>query len=231
MRRRSRAIMRAVLAVVLLTAPAVAGAQDPSDGQVWVQAVATGQLGDDWRTHVEVQPRWFNDASELGLTIVRTAIGRRVAPRVTAWVGHAWVPRTLGDGVRHEQRLWQQLSYAAPVVARWTPTARLRVEQRWLQPWDGVSHRVRLLARGQRPLGAATPWAVFAYDEAMFTLDQTRRGPARGFDRNRLAAGLVRRFSPVVSSDLGYVWETAAIPGGRRNDHVLLAVLNLSIPR
>ena len=223
----------AVLALVLAlpTAPVTAWAQDTSDGQVWVQALAIGQLGEHWRSHVEVQPRWMNDASELGLTIVRTAIGRRVAPRVTAWVGHAWVPRTLGEGVRHEQRLWQQLSYAAPVVARWTPTVRLRVEQRWLQPWDGASHRVRLLARGQRPLGAATPWAVFAYDEAMFTLDQTRRGPARGFDRNRLAAGLVRRFSPVVSSDLGYIWETATIPGGRRNDHVLLAVLNLSIPR
>ena len=216
---------------VLMTRPATVHAQDTSDGQVWVQALAIGQLGDHWRSHVEVQPRWMNDASELGLTIVRTAIGRRVAPRLTAWVGHAWVPRTLGAGVRNEQRLWQQLSYAAPAVACWTPTVRLRVEQRWLQPWDGASHRVRLLACAQRPLGAATPWAVFTYDEAMFTLDHTRRGPARGFDRNRLSAGLVRRFSPVVSSDLGYIWETAAVPDGRRNGHVLLAVLSLSVPR
>ena len=221
----------AAVLLMQLTGPVTMHAQDTSDGQVWVQALALGQLGDDWRTHVEVQPRVMSGASELGLTIVRTAIGRRVAPRVTAWVGHAWVPRTLGEGVRHEQRLWQQLLVNAPVARGWTPTVRLRVEQRWLQPWDGASHRVRLLARGQRPLGAATPWAVFAYDEAMFTLDQTRRGPARGFDRNRLAAGLVRRFSPAVSSDLGYIWETATIPGGRRNDHVLLAVLNLSIPR
>ena len=228
---RDRRMARAVLTLALLTVPATSWAQDTSDGQVWMQALAIGQLGADWRTHVEVQPRWMNDASELGLTIVRTALGRRVAPRLTVWLGHAWVPRTLGAGVRHEQRLWQQLSYAAPAVARWTPTVRLRVEQRWLQPWDGASHRVRLLARAQRPLGAATPLAVFTYNEAMFTLDHTRRGPARGFDRNRLAAGLVRRFSPVVSSDLGYIWETVTIPRGRRNDHVLLAVLNLSVPR
>ncbi len=222
--------LRALVLVLLMT-PDTARAQDTSDGQVWVQALAIGQLGDDWRTHVEVQPRWMNDASELGLTIVRTAIGRRVAPRLTAWLGHAWVPRTLGAGVRHEQRVWQQLLLNAPAVARWTPTVRLRLEQRWLQPWDGASHRVRLLARAQRPLGARTPWAVFTYDEGMFTLDHTPRGPVRGFDRNRLAAGLVRRFSPVVSADLGYVWETTAIPHGRRNDHVLLAVLNLSVPR
>lgn len=215
----------------LVTAPATVHAQDTSDGQVWVQALALGQLGDDWRTHVEVQPRRFNDASELGLTIVRTAIGRRVGARFTAWLGHAWVPRTLGAGTRHEQRVWQQLSYAGPTLGRWTPSARLRVEQRWLDPWDGASHRLRLLVRAQRPLGARTPWAVFTYNEAMFTFDRTPRGPERGYDRNRLAAGVVRRFSPVVSTDVGYVWENAAIPGGRRNDHVLLGVLNLSAPR
>lgn len=223
------AALTLALAGALLAAPAAA--QDAPDRQLWAQVLALGQIGDDWRTHVEVQPRVFSNASELGLTIVRTALGRRVAPRLTAWLGHAWVPRTFGSGVRHEQRIWQQLSYAAPAVGRWTSTARLRVEQRWLEPWDGASHRVRLLARAQRPLGAATRWAVFTYDEAMFTLDRTPRGPARGFDRNRLSAGLVRRFSPVVSSDVGYIWETATMPGGRRHDHVLVAVLNLSVPR
>ena len=172
----------------------------------------------------------MNDASELGLTIVRTAVGRRVAPRVTVWLGHAWVPRTLGAGVRHEQRIWQQLSLTAPAVGRWAPSARLRLEQRWLEPWQGPSHRLRVLNRAQRPLGG-TPWALFAYDEAMFTLDRTQRGPSRGFDRNRLAAGLVRRVSPTVSTDVGYIWENAVVPGGRRNDHVIVAVLNLSMPR
>jgi Protein of unknown function (DUF2490) len=102
------------------------------------------------------------------------------------------VPRTLGSGVRHEQRLWQQLSFAGPVVGGWTPTARLRLEQRWLEPWAGTSHRVRVLARTQRTLGATSPWGLFTYNETMFTLDRTPRGPARGFDRNRLSGGVVR---------------------------------------
>ena len=111
------------------------------------------------------------------------------------------------------------------------PPVRLRVEQRWLEPWDGTSHRVRLLARAQRPVRAGSQWSVFGYDEAMVTLDRTARGPARGYDRNRVSAGVVRRFSPVVSTDLGYVWENAAIPGGHRNDHVFVAVINLAAPR
>jgi len=228
--RRARILAVAALAAVL-SGPAPGAAQDNPDQQAWVQVLALGQLGDDWRTHVEVQPRFMNDASELGLTIVRTAVGRRVAPRLTAWLGHAWVPRTLGAGVRHEQRLWQQLMFSAPAVGRWTPSVRLRVEQRWLEPWDGLSHRVRLLARAQRPLGGRSPWGLFAYDELMLTLDRTPRGPTRGFDRNRLSGGLTRRFSPVVSTDVGYIWETAASGGARRNDHVLVAVLNLTAPR
>ena len=220
----------AALAGLLLLPPAVT-AQDNPDTQVWVQVLALGQIGDDWRTHVEVQPRFMNDASELGLTIVRTAVGRRVAPRLTAWLGHAWVPRTLGAGVRHEQRIWQQLSFAGPAFGRWTPSARLRIEQRWLEPWVGVSHRVRLLARAQRPLRPGSAWGLFTYDEVMITLDRTPRGPARGVDRNRLSGGLSRRLSAVASTDLGYIWETATIAGGRRNDHMLSVVLNLNAPR
>lgn len=224
------AAMGVVAAALVLAATPVSAQVDP-DGQAWGQVLAIGRIGDSWRSHVEVQPRFMNDASELGLTIVRTAVGRRVAPRVTAWVGHAWVPRSLGAGVRHEQRFWQQLSFAGPAVAGWTPSARLRVEQRWLEPWQGTSHRVRLLARAQRALGAKSPWGLFAYNEAMFTLDRTPRGPLRGFDRNRLSGGVVRRFLPAMSADLGYIWETTAVPDGRRNHHVLVAVLNLSVPR
>ncbi|MEP7118966.1 MAG: DUF2490 domain-containing protein, partial [Acidobacteriota bacterium] len=149
--------------MILVVAATPALAQNDSDAQVWAQVLALGKIGEQWRTPVEVQPRFVGDASELGFTIVRTAIGRRVAPRVTAWLGHAWVPRTAGFGVRHEQRVWQQVSVSAPVVRGWSPTARLRVEQRWLTAWQGRSHRVRVLGRAQRTVGAASPWALFAH--------------------------------------------------------------------
>ncbi len=221
----------AALVVVLVTlAAATAAAQDNPDRQVWGQVLALGALGDHWRTHVEVQPRVMNDASELGLTIVRTGLGRRVTPRMTLFLGHAWIPRTLGAGVRHEQRLWQQMSVSAPAVAGWSPSLRLRLEQRWLAPWPDTAHRARVMVRGQRAL-ASTPWSLFAYDELMVNLDRTTGGPARGFDRNRVAGGVTRRWSPVVSADLGYLWEHSAIPAGRRNDHVVVVVLNLSVPR
>lgn len=220
------------LSLALLLLPAVDGqAQQNPDRQVWIQGLALGQLSENWRSHIEVQPRWFDDSSELGLTIVRYAVGRRVTPRVIAFLGHAWVPRTFGEGVRHEQRVWQQLSITGPALGAWSTSGRLRVEQRWLDPWDGVSHRVRMMARTQRPVGTTRQWGLWAYDELMVTLDDTPRGPQDGFDRNRLAGGLSRRLSPRVSFDAGYVWERGVFGTGRRNDHIGLGVLYLNWPR
>lgn len=232
-----RAWARAALVVIaggaLLGRPHSAAGQslpDEQDAQAWVQALAIGQLSENWRTHLELQPRVFDNVSELGLTLVRTAVGRRVAPSVTAWIGHAWVPRSLGPTTRHEQRLWQQLSLVLPSAPAWTNTARIRLEQRWLTPWDGTSHRLRLLARTQRALGG--PWALAIYNEAMVTLDRTTGGPSRGYDRNRLYSGLMRRISPVVTVEVGYIWENSTIPGPlQRNDHVTIGVLNLAFPQ
>lgn len=221
----------ASVALALLFAVAPASAQPTPDAQVWIQGLAVGQLSENWRAHVEVQPRWLDDASELGLTIVRTALGRRVSPRVTLWLGHAWIPRTFGEGVRHEQRIWQQLSIVGPVVGGWNTSGRVRIEQRWLDPWDGVSLRGRFMARAQRPFSPGNRWGVWTYDELMVTADDTPRGPQSGFDRNRLAAGLARTVSPTVSFDIGYVWEHGVFGTGRRDDHVALGVLYVNWPR
>lgn len=227
-----RASSALVAALCLLAAPAPAFAQPNPDTQAWFQAIALGQLSDTWRTHIEVQPRWFGDASELGLTMVRTAVGYQARPRVSLWVGHAWVPRTFGPGVRHEQRIWQQATLTGPRPAGWATTGRIRLEQRWLEPWDGTSHRLRLLGRAQRPVHAGSPWSTFAYDELMVTLDDTDLGPQSGYDRNRFSAGINRRVSGVASVDLGYIWENGTAGGSsRRNDHVAIGVLNLALPR
>lgn len=216
----------------LFTFPSRAVAQDTSEAQVWVQFLAIGQLSEKWRSHIEVQPRFMDDASELGLTLVRTAIGRQIHPRVSIWAGHVWVPRTLGPGVQHEQRIWQQLLVTSPAMKRWVTTGRFRLEQRWLDPWENNAHRFRALVRAQRPLDSDGTWSIAAYDEAFFTLDGTGLGPPRGYDRNRVYTGLVRRLSAQVSIEGGYIWENSTIRGSlRRNDHVAIAVINLASPR
>lgn len=197
-----------------------------------MQALAIGQISPNWRTHLELQPRIFDNSSELGLTLVRMALGRQIAPRITLWGGYAWVPRSLGPMTTHEQRLWQQLSATLPPAGRWAPSVRIRLEQRWLGAWDDTVHRLRLMARAQRPIGEGGPWHVAFYNEAMFTLDTTTPGPFNGYDRNRLFGGLGRRLSPTFTAEFGYMWENSTIRGPlQRNEHVASLVLNMAWPR
>lgn len=225
-----RTIMLVVVGVTALSSPAFA--QDTMDGQMWVQVLAVGQISPTWRSHVELQPRIFDNASELGLTIVRTAIGRQLTPRVTVWVGHAWVPRSLGPTTTHEHRVWQQLSITLPRAGSWAPSARVRLEQRRLGQWDDTVHRLRLMARAQRPFHDRSPWHVAMSNEAMITLDTTASGPFRGYDRNRLFGGVGRRLSPTFTAEIGYLWENSTIRGPQqRNEHIVSAVLNVNWPR
>lgn len=207
-------------------------AQDTQDGQLWMQALAVGQISPNWRTHLELQPRIFDNASELGLTLIRVALGRQITPRITVWGGYAWVPRSLGPVTTHEQRLWQQVSTTFPQVGRWAVSTRIRLEQRRLGQWNDTVHRLRLLARAQRSLRDRGPWHIAIYDEAMITLDTTTPGPFEGYDRNRLFGGLGRRLSPTFTAEFGYMWENSTIRGPRqRNEHVASLVLNMAWPR
>jgi len=87
-------------------------------------------------------------------------------------------------------------------------------------------------ARAQRPLAPSGQWSLALYNETMVTLDDTVLGPARGFDRNRLYGGVVRRLAPALSAELGYVWENSTLAGPpQRNDHVALGVLNIAFAR
>jgi hypothetical protein len=221
------------IAVCLLhvNAPSV-HAQSAHDAQKWVQALAVGRIG-DWRTHAEIQPRVFDDVSELGLVINRVAIGRAVHPRVSTWIGYAWVPRPFGPGMRHEQRIWQQLLVTPPPVRGWTPTVRLRLEQRWQdQPWDGSSHRLRTLVRAQKPFDNARRWQFATYNELMITFDETPAGPRQGYDRNRFYAGVLRTLSPALTFEGGYIWEHSPLTGaGDRHDHAAITVVTLQWPR
>lgn len=224
------ALLVGVFALVLSVSPV--RAQDYQDGQLWSQTVVTSQLSAKWRSHIEFQPRVFDNVRELGITIIRTAIGRQLTPRVTVWAGHAAVARSLGPATHWENRIWQQLSLTLPRAGAWSPSARVRLEQRHLDSWANTSHRLRVMARAQRPVRANSPWHVAFYDEAMFTFDTTARGPYSGYDRNRAFSGMGRRLSPAFTVEGGYLWENSTVRGpGQRNDHIGLVVLNVAWPR
>lgn len=225
-----RRLLLPLLLVLCWTAwhPSPAAAQADGDVQQWTLLLATLRPTSDWRVHLELQPRLGDDVSALNQHLTRWAIGRQLSPRVSAWAGHAWVVNPPGPGTLHEQRLWQQLSIALPGAGQWTPSLRLRLEQRFVDRWSDTSHRARALARVTRPLGARQHWTLVAWNELFVTLDETPVGPARGVDRNRLFGGLRRTLSPRAALETGYVWQATRPRSGPRQDaHVALVWLDL----
>jgi hypothetical protein len=226
-------VFLSLLLLLLLSVPAAAVAQARSsvhDTQLWTQVLATVSVSERWLAHLEGQSRWADDVSDHDQAIVRTAVGRRLSPRLTLWGGHAWTPRTRGDGTLHEQRLWQQLSATLPAASGWTPSLRLRLEQRFLDTWSDNSHRLRVMGRVVRPIDAAKVWSIATWNEVMVTFDDTDHGPAQGLDQNRLFAGVMRKLSPHASLETGYLWQTANPPGlaPRTHNHIAFAWPNLT---
>jgi hypothetical protein len=221
---------RALIALSVVLASAMpARAQDTTDVQFWWLNVATIRLSENWRLHLEEQPRWFNDASESYQIITRTALGRRVNDHLTVWGGYAWVAKPPGAGVQHEHRIWQQASVTLPTVERWAPSLRFRLEQRFQGEWADSSHRARMMARGVRPISGDGGWSIVGYDELFLTVDETAPGPLQGYDQNRLFGGLLRRLNAHASLEFGYMWintEQASTPN--LNAHTPFLWLNLS---
>lgn len=188
-------------------------------------------VGDEWVVHAEAQPRWFEDISQRDQLLLRGGLGRRLGSRVIVWAGYGYIPRWTSGDVLHEQRLWQQLSATLPRLGQWTPSIRLRPEQRFLDEWGDTSHRFRALGRLVRPIGAS-PWSVAVWDEYFVTLDDTVGGPTRGFDQNRLFLTALRKLAPAVTLEAGYMWhlqpETSA--RGTRHGHTVFTWITWAPP-
>jgi hypothetical protein len=210
--------------------PTAASAQDTVDGQVWLQVVATVRLSENWRLHLEEQPRWYEDASESYQVITRTALGRRLGSRASLWGGYAWVAKPPGEGVTHEHRIWEQLSATFPDVATFTPSIRLRLEQRFQDGWADNSHRLRMMGRAVRPLNEQKSWSLVGWNELFVTFDDTAAGPWQGVDQNRLFGGVLRQFNAKTGLEFGYMWTTSEAPDqARTHAHVAFVWLNLAL--
>jgi hypothetical protein len=221
-------VVRAGLVTILTFASAVAArAQSPpavQDLQAWLLVLGQIPVSDHWLLHAEAQPRFNDDISQTDQLLLRGGVGRRLGPRVTAWAGYALVTKWNGAPVSHEQRAWQQLSATLPKLGKWTPSLRLRQEQRFAEQWGDASHRFRALGRLVHPIGGS-PWSFAVWDEYFVTLDDTRDGPRQGFDQNRVYLTTLRKVASAVTLEFGYMWQHVPAPSTapERNGHTLFA--------
>ena len=213
-----------VAAMTLAWAAAARAQSTPAvqDFQAWVLLLGQVPVGDQWLIHAEAQPRFNDDVSQVDQVLLRGGIGRRLGRRVTVWGGYGFITKWNGAPVTHEQRLWEQLSATLPNLGKWTPSLRFRQEQRFLEDWGDSSHRFRALGRLVHPIGAS-PWSFAVWDEYFVTLDETANGPRQGFDQNRVYLTTLRKISPAVTLEFGYMWQYVPAPSPRpdRDGHTL----------
>jgi hypothetical protein len=209
-----RATLVALAATTLLLAAGQARADDLDDDfQVWAPAILQLDIGPKvLRGWFEVQPRFDEDAGQLGVLLTRPALGVYVRPWLTAWAGYAYVER-LRPEYAHEHRAWEQLQANATVdeESGTKVMARLRVEHRLREGEDPVAHRVRLLVRAQRALADLKPMSLhgIVWNEVFVGLNTVKWGPASGFDRNRSFIGLGLQMIPEARFEVGYMFEVA----------------------
>ena len=124
-------------------------------------------------------------------------------PGLVIHLGVAWLPNL--SPVRHEERLWEQLSYAHPLVGL-SAAHRLRLEHRHQERTQGLGHRIRYLARIGNPGSAGSaPWGWVFWDELFWNLNTVAGGPRSGFDQNRLFIGPQYQIDPRTRLEAGYL--------------------------
>lgn len=205
-----------------------AAAQDTHDVQTWVPVQVQATLRDPWLAQLELQGRAIRDAARLGRLVLRPALGIQLSKNLSVWGGAAWIG--LRDPVHAtEVRSWQQL-LAVHRTSGWTVTDRFRLEQRWLPGVVGVSNRLRLSVKATHPIGR-TSWNASLFEEVFIGLNRPRLGPPRGFDRNRVGAGLSKAVSHALTVDLGYLLEVVprSEPLPVKQNHALLAGITVRL--
>lgn len=211
------------------------------DFRLWSPVFLTVKLPSSFLAHLEVQPR-FADLEEDGhidQLILRPAVGYQLTENLSIWQGYAWVGNY---NQRHaapqspffeESRIYQQVLYARKFDS-FKITSRTRLEERWIEHVDGTAVRFRTALRGMYPLPMAPEWALVASDEIFVNINTVGvRGPAAGFDQNRVFVGINRTFSQYVNMDVGYqnqLLNSRSIPNlANQMNHVILLQLFINL--
>ena len=201
-----KTILSAIAIATLLTLSA--SAQDAeSDFQAWNALAVSGSLKEDSRFLVwfDGHARFRDDASDLGVSIIRPGIGWRVQKGLDAWIGYARVVSRDDDRPDiKENRIWQQATYSLPTLLNGNLSGRSRLEQRFRETGDDTGWRYRQFVRWSKPIGDSDFSAVL-WDELFLNLNNTDWGQRGGFDQNRFFVGAAWHVNRGVRLEGGYL--------------------------
>lgn len=176
-------------------------AQD-EDTQLWIYAVATGDIDRETNITLDASARWREQSRGDEQQTLRANIMHRIASGVELG-GGAGVFKARGET---ELRPHQQIDFTAGRFS-----ARTRIEQRFFNGVDRMELRFRQRLRFTQPLGRHVSASV---DGEYFNLVQTRnRGPDQPRDQWRGRIIVTARVNDTLSFGAGYLYIFTPQPG------------------
>lgn len=222
-------ILRNILstALALLTMPLQA--ETIEDGRAWFNLTSEGNLTDKLRWYMELQPRFKQEGREFDQYLIRPGINYKLTDHVLVGGGYGYIrTRTEQGRYTDEDRIWQQVIYNTAWQNGAKFSSRSRLEQRFLDSGDDTGWRYRQLLRVSKPLASLPSVSLVLWNEVFINFRETDWGAQRGFDQNRLFAGIAWTATPAARLEFGYLNQYVR---GRAQDsmnHVLSTSLFLN---
>lgn len=216
-RLRTSALALALAAAAAL--PQAARAED--DAQVWSSISISAPIAGRLTGSFDANTRAYDNASYVGHAQARGFLGWKFSPNFTLGGGYSYVrSENVAGVVSHENRIFQQASYA---LANWDGiklTGRTRLEQRMFSNSDGTSHRLRQQIKLTIPLEGPDGLHAIAHTEGYFQLNEKPEGTSKGLSQIRTFAGLGIPLVKHLVLEAGYL-NQAVVAGDKRMNHVL----------
>lgn len=212
-----RPLMHLAASALLCVGGPVSAAQD---WQTWTNVSAQGALDGNLLGLAEVSLRWVDDASRLGVSDTKVALGWRASESLQLYLGYGHIRATALGRTAVEHRPFQQASYTLVRGRHATLSGRTRFEQRFVEDLE-MALRLRQQMRFVVPLGGRHAPAFTTAGELFWTVKGAGE-TGEEFDQVRGSVALRFPVAPALTFDAGYQVQNRTTPQ-RRNDILLLA--------
>ena len=222
-------ILRNILPAALALLAMPLHAETIEDGRAWFNLTSEGDLTGKLRWYMELQPRFKQEGREFDQYMIRPGINYKLTDHVVVGGGYGYVRTRTDQGhYTDEDRIWQQVIYNTTWQDGAKFSSRSRLEQRFLDSGDDTGWRYRQLLRVSKPLASLPSVSPVLWNEVFVNFRETDWGAQRGFDQNRLFAGIAWTATPDARLEFGYLNQYVR---GRAQDsmnHVLSTSLFLN---
>jgi Protein of unknown function (DUF2490) len=191
-------------AAMLAVAPGSAVAATADDFQIWAVLNLSTDLSPKIVGNLELAGRFPDDASRLGVAIIRPTIGYKVSKNLVLHIGYAH-QTTFNRGAPNvdENRFFQQTNWRVGKIGTVTVNSRTRIELRTVEGARDSGWRIRQRVQLQIPMKAKGTNLLLS-TEQFFALNSTDWGARAGFDQMRNFIGVSFPVGKALTLETGF---------------------------